>query len=287
MYTYSIIDSDAKWSNLRSSWKQEGISSFAIDFEGEFNLHIYGEHLCLIQIYDGRAYYLVDPFALDMKDVLQFLSDSRIEKVMFDSSSDASLIYKEYGVAMDGVYDVALSAGLLEFTGNLHALIGFCGIELPVVTNKKKNQMANWLRRPLQESLIAYALSDVEHLFAIKEYLQQKIRKEGKESEEIQVQKQGTKVKTEYKPGWTKLPGYQKMSKRERVYLRHFFLARDRLAREKNQPAYRILDKKILVSLARDPSQRVQLVTHRERNTLQTLMGYLEEANRTAEEELS
>jgi ribonuclease D len=33
----------------------------AVDFEGEFNLHVYGEHLCLIQVYDGDVFYIIDP----------------------------------------------------------------------------------------------------------------------------------------------------------------------------------------------------------------------------------
>jgi ribonuclease D len=33
--------------------EQQGINTIAMDFEGEINLHIYGEHLCLIQVFDS------------------------------------------------------------------------------------------------------------------------------------------------------------------------------------------------------------------------------------------
>ncbi|MGE4464410.1 MAG: 3'-5' exonuclease, partial [Sphaerochaeta sp.] len=62
MLTYTMIDTDAALASLLVTWKEAGITSVAMDFEGEFNLHIYGEHLCLIQLFDGSAYYLVDPF---------------------------------------------------------------------------------------------------------------------------------------------------------------------------------------------------------------------------------
>ncbi len=286
MYDYKIIDSDTSWADQFSAWETNEVRSFAIDFEGEFNLHIYGEHLCLIQVFDGMSYYLIDPFKVDMKKVLPFLADPDIEKVMFDSSSDASLIYKSYGVEMKGIYDVALSASIVGFTGNLHALFEFCGIEVETVVNKKKNQMANWLIRPLKEQLISYALSDVEHLFEIQKKLKSLIQEEGKEKEEKQIQKQGTKVKTSYKPGWTKLPGYKRLGKSEKIYLRHFFLARDTLAKERNLPAYRILDKKVLVTLAKDPSKVDTLVRHRDPRMERKLLSAFEEAAEAAHKEL-
>lgn len=287
MYEYTIIDSDERWNELQSYWKHKGISSFAVDYEGEFNLHIYGEHLCLIQVFDGISYYLIDPFAVDMEQVLPFLSDPMVEKVMFDSSSDASLIYKAYGVEMKGIYDVALSASLVGFNGNLHALIDFCGIQIAPQRSKKKNQMANWLTRPLKGQLIDYALSDVEHLFTIQRILKQLIRESGKEQEEIRIQKEGTKIRTVFKPGWTKLPGYRRMSSSEKIYLRHFFTVRDDLARQKNLPAFRILDKKILVSLAKDPSQVEQLAEHRDPRMQRLLVEALINARRVAQGELS
>ena len=287
MYEYTIIDSNESWKELQSSWRRKELSSFAVDFEGEFNLHIYGEHLCLIQVFDGISYYLIDPFALDMKLVLPFLSDPLIEKVMFDSSSDASLIFKAYGVEMKGIYDVALSASLVGFSGNLHALIDFCGIETAPQKSKKKNQMANWLTRPLKAELISYALSDVEHLFSIQRTLKQRIREAGREQDEARIQKEGTKVRTAFKPGWTKLPGYRRMSSPEKIYLRHFFTARDDLARQKNLPAYRILDKKILVSLAKDPSQVEHLARHRDPRMQRILIEALSAARQKAQGELS
>lgn len=287
MYEYTIIDSNEIWKERQSYWKHKGISSFAVDFEGEFNLHIYGEHLCLIQVFDGISYYLIDPFALDMEQVLPFLCDPLTEKVMFDSSSDASLIYKVYGVEMKGIYDVALSANLVGFNGNLHALIAFCGIQIAPLRSKKKNQMANWLTRPLKEELIDYALSDVEHLFAIQRTLKDLIGKSGKEQEEARIQKEGTKIRTTFKPGWTKLPGYRRMSSSEKIYLRHFFTVRDDLARQKNLPAYRILDKKILVSLAKDPTQVEQLARHRDPRMQRVLLEALSNARQVAQGELS
>ena len=84
MRMYTMIDSDAKLADLQSQWKEKGISIVAMDFEGEFNLHIYGEHLCLIQLFDGSAYALVDPFTISKDALKAFLEDGSLLKVMFD-----------------------------------------------------------------------------------------------------------------------------------------------------------------------------------------------------------
>jgi ribonuclease D len=62
--SYSWIDSDEALNKLLDNWENSGVASIAVDFEGEFNLHIYGEHLCLVQIYDGKDFYLIDPFSV-------------------------------------------------------------------------------------------------------------------------------------------------------------------------------------------------------------------------------
>ena len=35
------------------------------NFEEESNLHVYGEHLCLIQIFDGNSYYVIDAVKIE------------------------------------------------------------------------------------------------------------------------------------------------------------------------------------------------------------------------------
>lgn len=62
---YLSIDSDEQIIKLLEQWKINGTQQVAMDFEGEFNLHCYGEHLCLIQIFDGQNFYLIDPLSAD------------------------------------------------------------------------------------------------------------------------------------------------------------------------------------------------------------------------------
>ncbi len=252
MYTYKLIDSDEKYKKQREIWDEKGITSFAIDFEGEFNLHIYGEHLCLIQLFDGKEYFLIDPLYVSFDLLIPFFTNPTIEKIMFDSSSDASLLYKQYQIEMKGVYDVALAASLIGFKGNLSALIAKVTHQ-EASTGKKGFQKANWLTRPITQKLVEYALQDVEHLFTIKEYLAKEIATLGLIEEDKVIQQSAAKVKKQIVPGWKKLPGFKYMKSGEKIYLKWIFESRDMLAKELNLPPFRVLDKRIIVDLAKHP----------------------------------
>ena len=57
-------------------------------------------------------------------------------------------------------------------------------------------------------------------------------------------------VRQEVVAGYTKLPGYKRLKSHQQVYLRHFFEARDTVARQLNRPPFHVLDKHLLVRLA-------------------------------------
>ena len=65
------------------------------------------------------------------------------------------------------------------------------------------------------------------------------------------------------KPGWTKFSSWKYLSKEEKVFLKHFFIARDALARKYNVPAVRILEKHLLLQMAKDvPSTDVDFLIY-------------------------
>ena len=167
---YVSLDSDEKILSFISSLNPS--SPIAVDLEGEFNLHIYGEHLCLIQIFDGKDFYIIDPRskAVSEKAVVAFFT-SDIQKVWFDVQSDNSLIFKVYGITINNVFDVRALAKALGFMGNLISLEEeFLKLNKDSV-DKKKLQQTNWLKRPLTDEQIEYALSDVEYLLELKRVL--------------------------------------------------------------------------------------------------------------------
>ena len=79
--SYSWISSAGALNELLDKWKENNITSIAVDFEGEFNLHIYGEHLCLVQIFDGKDFYLIDPFCVSAEELKLLFENPELEKI--------------------------------------------------------------------------------------------------------------------------------------------------------------------------------------------------------------
>ena len=162
MRKYEYITSDAGIAELIPVL--EARDRIAVDFEGEFNLHIYGEHLCLVQIFDGEDYHIIDPRSSGVSPKgLGMFFQSSVQKIFFDAQSDASLVHKRYGMTIRNIYDIRIPAMLLGYAGNLLGLEElYLGIDN--TGGKKKKQTSNWLVRPLGDEQIEYALSDVEFL---------------------------------------------------------------------------------------------------------------------------
>ncbi|MGI6432387.1 MAG: 3'-5' exonuclease [Sphaerochaetaceae bacterium] len=250
MNNYTLIDTAEKLKNVLQLWKDKQINTIACDFEGEFNLHVYGEHLCLIQLYDQSNYYLVDPLALVKEDLALLLEDEKVELVMFDCASDAALVRKQYAITLKGVYDIRIGAQLLGLRGNLTSLMAhFLNIE--ATGSKKGNQKANWLIRPLTSEMITYALGDVEHLFALRSAIDRELKNQGLFEKNLELQQTVALAKRPDRPGYEKLDGWRFLSKKEKLYVAAFFMARDQMAQKLNWPPYRVLGKKQLVLLGK------------------------------------
>lgn len=220
-----------------------GKERIAVDFEGEFNLHIYGEHLCLIQVFDGERYYIIDPRSRAMsREALIAFFNSKVKKVWFDMQSDNSLLKKNYNTTLVNVLDVRVMAMCLGYTGNLTGLVErYLGIRVEV-EEKKKLQQTNWLKRPLSAEQLSYALSDVEYLFQLEDVLTLEIEKAGLEKM-FSSQMKKASIVGEEKPGWKKIGNWKFLNGEQREATREYFIARDVVARRFNVPAYFVLDK--------------------------------------------
>ena len=281
---YSLITNSKDLSLIVDGWGVSGISSVAMDFEEESNLHCYGEHLCTMQLYDGTSFYLVDCLELvktqDGLATLKSFLEGPIEKVMFACQSDAALARKTLGIQLANVYDIRVLALALGITGTLSTLeekyfpssnspsFASSSFEnnctapesyIPVkfsssASSKKRFQTANWMIRPIPESQILYALGDVKYLLELKDILWTQIKDTlpvSKQKAIIYGLKNCAKQKKPERPGWEKICNYKMLSREERIYVKHYFLARDALARKHNVPASYILPKQTIVAMTK------------------------------------
>jgi len=176
---YKYIDSAGKLAAHLHRLKDVGRDMIALDLEGEFNLHRYGEKLCLIQIYDGKDAAIIDPFKISLAHIKRFLENRSIMKIMYDASGDRAFLYKNYGIDLLSILDLQEAVGLLgyEKTGLKSVLKEILNIDGG--KSKKKYQKYNWNRRPIDSSAIEYAIEDVLYLFDLKDKLIHEIIEKG------------------------------------------------------------------------------------------------------------
>ena len=256
---FSLISTPGQLEAVLSRWEEQGVLCVAMDFEEESNLHVYGEHLCIIQLFDGNKYYILDARALakteDGLASMKAFLEGPVEKIMFACQSDAALARKTLGIQLSNIFDVRVIAMALGFNGNLNGLIERqLGLSVEIPSLKKMYQTANWMRRPISAEQIEYALGDVRYLFQLKETLLAEMEINLSDAERKKVfydMARCAEQKNPERPGWEKICNFKLLSLREKVYIKHFFIARDNLARKANVPAARILDKRLIVSMAK------------------------------------
>ena len=235
MVNQRYLYTDKKLSEFLKSLKENGVRSVAVDIEGEFNLHHYGEHLCLVQIYDGREYIIIDPLSVSMDLIRQFFENSGILKIMFDCSGDRTLLFRQYGITVKSIMDLAPAVEILGFEKrNLSSvLMTVLGIDHK---QKKKFQRYNWMKRPVDREALNYAVEDVRYLFELKEKLIDSLMKNGLLDEyirrniEIQIQP----VLTDTVPGVFKRERFKKLPAECKDLFKVLFKKRDSYAKTLN-----------------------------------------------------
>lgn len=246
---YTLIDSGKLLEEYTARWNER--ERIAVDFEGEFNLHIYGEHLCLIQINDGESYYIIDPRSPRMdRSALESFFTSPVKKVWFDCQSDSALVYRKYSLLIKNIFDVRVFALALGYIHNLASLEeDILGIKPMVGENKKKLQQTNWLKRPLEEEQIQYALEDVAHLMELEDRLVELAKEKGVYRD--CMKKMGTLSHApKLRPGWQSLGNWKVMKPEQKESVKQYYIARDTVARRFNVPSFKVLDKHLLLSFA-------------------------------------
>jgi len=127
--------------------------------------------LALLQINDGEEIYLVDPILIgDPYDCCSFLYSPSVTKIFHSCKEDIEAIHSWTGRVMVNLFDTQLANAFLDG----HYSIGYQGIvedKLGITVDKGETR-SNWVRRPLTDSQLNYAASDVEFLMDL--YIQQK-----------------------------------------------------------------------------------------------------------------
>lgn len=227
-----------------------GCRAIALDTEGD-SLHHYTDKVCLIQLAAfGGGSWLIDPLALDTVE-LPILADPRVVTVVHGGDNDVTAMRRDFGVTFHTMFDTSIAARLLGDTElGLQALVrNELGIEL-----SKGSQKDDWSKRPLTPKQEAYALADVEHLFALATRLTARLaaagRTEWAREEFAALAALQPSGKQRDADDFRRIKGSAALSRRKQAVLRELYVWREDRARAADRPPFKIVGPEVLLALA-------------------------------------
>ena len=135
--------------------------------------------LSLIQVNDGEEIYLIDCLQIDYKEEnCNFLFSKDVIKIFHSCKEDLEAVFSWTGQNLVNIFDTQLANA---FLGGSYS-IGYQDLVIDKIDVKvdKDETRSNWLRRPLTDSQLRYAASDVEFLSDLYMELEEKLISENK-----------------------------------------------------------------------------------------------------------
>ncbi|MBI3742906.1 MAG: HRDC domain-containing protein [Chloroflexi bacterium] len=249
-----LVTTATRMRNLVASLRGE--AAIAVDTESN-GFHRYPERVCLVQIGVPGVSYIIDPVTID--DILplgELLADPDVQKIIHSADYDLRSLDREWGFGIRNLYDTSVAAHFagLDRLGLSNTLEQFLAVTL---SKEKKLQRADWSMRPLSREALDYAADDVAYLLPLREVLDAKLGELGRADwvrEECERLEDLRYTPPEPPGEWVfSMRGSRKLDDRGLAVLQKLILMREREARRRNRPPFRILSDEALLTLAENP----------------------------------
>lgn len=226
----------------------------AVDTEAD-SFHHYREKVCLIQISTGSSNVILDPLAgIDLEPLRAVFEDRGALKIMHGADYDLRLLDRDFRFKVCGLFDTMIAARLTgERAYGLAALLDqHLGVKID-----KTHQLADWSQRPLPDEMVRYAAGDTCHLLALHALLARRLEELGRstwaEEEFLRLENVRWTVEADDPERFRKVKGAARLGSRALAVLSALHLWRDRTARRRDVPVFRVLPDAPLVSMAHSP----------------------------------
>ena len=250
MIPYKLIQSEKELAEIIPILSSKKV--LGMDLEGEWNLHRYGMHLCLIQIFDGEMGYLIDPLKIsDLKPFLDIVEDPSILKLTHGPQSDFVLLDKLFATRPKNIFDTQRAAQFLGYSST--SLAGLLDLHFGVSKNEKVRDL-DWFVRPMNAAMIEYALRDVAYLPQLQDILTKELKEKGKWEWQVEenLALEDIRFVPKTKP-YLEMKGANKLPAKARRMLGRLYDAREQIARDVDKPSGYIIPNQMLIGLALEP----------------------------------
>ena len=248
-----IIDTEDDVNALKRALTD--IERIAVDTESN-SLYAYQEQVCLIQITVDAGDFIVDPLRLDISGSVSFLgdvlADPNVETIFHAAEYDVMCIRRDFGFEINNLFDTMVAASILGWD---RLGLGSILEDHYNVDVDKSMQRANWGKRPLTPKELHYAQIDTHYLFDLRDQLHDQLAQRGHLDEARELFDEVTDSDwgdDSFDPAdfWN-ITGARKLNRQNAAVLRRLYIAREEIARQQDQPVFKILGDKTLVRIAK------------------------------------
>jgi len=234
-----------------------GVCALDLEFVSESR---YVPELGLVQVAWGDParpqVAAADPLAADVEPLLGLVSDPQVEVAIHAFQGDLSLISDRFGVEARTVVDTQIAAAFLGVGDQ----VGFTTlVERTVGAELDKGaQFTDWLRRPLSDEQLRYALDDVRYLLPAWAALRRRLADRGRldwvREESDRLAREAARRRPPEET-YRKIGGWHRLDPRQLGALRALAAWREEEALAANTPPAWLLPDRTLLELARRPPE--------------------------------
>ena len=241
-----VVDDQAGLISIVEELSNSDIYAIDTEFHRE---KTYFAKLALIQLRWSDRLAIIDPLNLDLS-VLSKIFHSNSVAVFHAGSQDLEILHRAAGAVPRSIFDTQIAAGFLGMrTPSLSSLHeNLLGLKLT-----KGDRLTDWLQRPLKESQLQYAASDVRHLLELHQVLTERLiklkRYEWAEAEFVTFLEKRQKL-IDPKDAWQRIKEAKHLNKQARGVAQALAEWRELAAQKNDIPIRYIMSDLALVGIA-------------------------------------
>ena len=228
-----------------------------VDLEADSMYH-FKEKVCLIQIATQHATAVIDPLRIKNLSVLKpVFARGDIQKVFHGADYDVRSLYRDFKININNLFDTELAC---RFLGSKASGLDAVLTKRYNVHLNKKYQRKDWSKRPLPEEMIDYAAADVHYLVPLAKSLQQELKQKGRLSwvqEECAYLSKVRSSGNDTGPLFLGFKGAGKLGPRGLAGLEELLRLRKKIAQRQDQPLFRIMGNKSILTIAETRPQSI------------------------------
>ncbi|MBL8890912.1 MAG: HRDC domain-containing protein [Planctomycetaceae bacterium] len=246
---YQLVTQNSDLDRVVQQMQNASLIAFDTEFVSE---DCYQPELCLIQVWIDGQIFLLDPLMLgDTTAFWRQLADGSHTTLAHAAREEFRFCQRYTGRGPANLVDTQVAAALvaLEYPAAYSTLVSrFAGR-----TISKGETRTNWRKRPLADSQLEYAASDVYYLPRIFTAIQNQLEKRKRQhwlDEEMQA------VSGRYQDAvdeerWRRVSGISSLQPRELAIIRNLYQWRQETAQTRNHPLRRVLRDDLMIEIAR------------------------------------